>query len=189
MKKLFLIVTILLGINAYAQIAVNADGADPDNSSMLDVKSTEKGLLLPRMTLTQRNAITSPATGLLIYQTNVTPGFYYNSGTSGSPVWVYVGSGFGWSLTGNAGTSATTSFIGTTDDIPLTFRINGALSGRIERTPHNLSLGYLALAQNTTGINSTAIGYSALYNNKANNRSTAIGYYAKIGRASCRERV
>src|SRR5215831_11838846 len=54
----------------------------PDASSLLEVKSTTKGVLLPRMTATQRNAITTPATGLLIYQTNSTPGFYYYSGTA-----------------------------------------------------------------------------------------------------------
>src|ERR1041384_2825932 len=54
----------------------------PAASSLLEVKSTTKGFLLPRMTKTQRDVITSPATGLLIYQTNSTPGFYYYSGTA-----------------------------------------------------------------------------------------------------------
>src|SRR6476659_708106 len=53
----------------------------PNASSLLEVKSTTKGILIPRMTQTQRNAIATPATGLLIYQTDKTPGFYYYSGT------------------------------------------------------------------------------------------------------------
>ena len=178
MKKLFLLIALFLGIDLYSQVAINTDGTSPDASAMLDVKSTTGGLLIPRMSFTQRNAIASPATGLLVYQTNNSPGFYYNAGTPASPSWVYVGSGFGWSLTGNAGTSSPNNFIGTTDDVPLNFRINSAFAGRIERAQHNLSLGYLALAQNTTGTNSTALGYSALYNNKANSRSTAMGFYA-----------
>lgn len=49
----------------------------PTPSSLLEIKSTKKGLLISRMTKTQRDAIASPATGLLIYQTDNTPGFYY----------------------------------------------------------------------------------------------------------------
>ena len=45
----------------------------PDASSLLEIKSTTKGLLISRMTLVQRNAIVSPAPGLMIYQTNSTP--------------------------------------------------------------------------------------------------------------------
>src|SRR5215471_17425590 len=58
----------------------------PNPSSLLEVVSTSKGVLIPRMTLTQRNAIASPATGLLIYQTTNTPGFYYYSGTAWTAV-------------------------------------------------------------------------------------------------------
>ncbi|HEX2532541.1 MAG TPA: hypothetical protein VHK69_02330, partial [Chitinophagaceae bacterium] len=49
----------------------------PGASSILEIRSTTKGLLIPRMTMAQRNAIPSPATGLLIFQTDGTPGFYY----------------------------------------------------------------------------------------------------------------
>src|SRR5215471_11027510 len=58
----------------------------PDASSLLEIKSTKKGLLIPRMTKTQRDAIGAPATGLLIYQTNSTPGFYYYNGSAWQPV-------------------------------------------------------------------------------------------------------
>ena len=54
----------------------------PNTSSLLEIKSTTKGLLIPRMTKAQRDAIVTPATGLLIYETNGTPGFYYYSGTA-----------------------------------------------------------------------------------------------------------
>ena len=53
----------------------------PNSSSKLEIKSTTKGLLIPRMTQTQRNAIASPANGLLIYQTDNNPGFYYYNGS------------------------------------------------------------------------------------------------------------
>ncbi|MBK7172754.1 MAG: hypothetical protein IPH84_05885 [Bacteroidales bacterium] len=53
-----------------------------DNSAMLDVKSTNKGMLVPRMTSAQRTAIAGPATGLLVYQSDGVGGFYFYNGTS-----------------------------------------------------------------------------------------------------------
>ncbi len=76
---------------ARAQIGINSDNSAPDNSAMLDVKSTTKGFLTPRMTMAERDAITTPATSLLIYQTDETPGYYYNSGTPAAPVWIRIG--------------------------------------------------------------------------------------------------
>ncbi len=95
MKKLLLFCLLALGINALAQVAVNTDGSVPDNSAMLDVKSNSKGVLVPRMTQAQKNAIANPATGLMIYQTDNTPGYYYNSGTTAAPSWILFGSNAG----------------------------------------------------------------------------------------------
>src|SRR6056297_1669810 len=105
-------------------IAINPTGAAPNASAMLDVVSTNSGLLIPRMTIAQRNAIANPATSLLIFQTNSTPGYYYNAGTPGVPNWVRFFAGDGWSTTGNAGTVANNNFLGTTDNIALRFRTN-----------------------------------------------------------------
>ena len=91
MKKSLLIIsflTLLMSEGLFAQVSINTDGSDPDASAMLDVKSTDKGLLIPRMTQTQRTAIGSPATGLLVYQTDSDYGFYYNAGSPSSPAWV-----------------------------------------------------------------------------------------------------
>ncbi len=74
----------------------------PDPSAMLDVKSTTKGMLVPRMTQAQRNAIANPATGLMIYQTDVGPGLYYNAGTPAIPAWSIVGGNTGqWQTIGS----------------------------------------------------------------------------------------
>lgn len=72
MKKSALLLMAMLTIALFstkAQISVNTDGSTPDNSAMLGVKSTGKGLLPPRMTMAERNAIPSPADGLIIYNT------------------------------------------------------------------------------------------------------------------------
>ena len=67
------ILTALLVFSVFrlmAQIGINTDGSSPDNSAILDAKSTSKGVLIPRMTFDQRNAITSPADGLMVFCTN-----------------------------------------------------------------------------------------------------------------------
>jgi microcystin-dependent protein len=84
---LFLMSSILLSQN----VGINTDGSTPDGSAMLDVKSSNKGILIPRMTAAQKTAILSPATGLMIYQTDATAGFYYYNGS----VWTLIGDGIG----------------------------------------------------------------------------------------------
>jgi uncharacterized protein (TIGR02145 family) len=64
-------------------------GSTPDPSAMLDVQSTSKGVLMPRMTTTQRNSITAPATGLVIFNTT-TECLEINLGTSTSPTWTEI---------------------------------------------------------------------------------------------------
>jgi len=60
-------ITILLTTSLIAQVAINEDSALPDGSAMLDIQSTDKGLLIPRMTTAQRDAISNPITGLMIF--------------------------------------------------------------------------------------------------------------------------
>lgn len=87
MKKTsaFLVASLLLATSlAHAQVGVGT--TTPNSSSILDVSSSTKGLLAPRLTLAQRNAIGSPATGLLIYQTDSTPGFYVYTGAAWTAV-------------------------------------------------------------------------------------------------------
>ncbi|MFK5857054.1 MAG: FISUMP domain-containing protein, partial [Bacteroidota bacterium] len=81
MKKIsILLLIILMGfISIRAQIAINTDGSAADNSAMLDIKSTTKGVLLPRMTNTQIQSIASPADGLLVYSTDDSKVYCYNS--------------------------------------------------------------------------------------------------------------
>lgn len=97
-NKIFISACVLLALCTFSTnkvaaqgLSVNNTGAAPDTSAMLDIASTSKGLLAPRMTMAQRNAINLPATGLQIYQTDNTPGFYYNKGTSSAPAWTPVG--------------------------------------------------------------------------------------------------
>ena len=89
---LFASLIFALAGSANAQsVGINSDGSAPNGSAMLDVSSTAKGFLAPRMTAADRDLIATPATGLLVYQTDGTSGFYYYSGTA----WTLVGTGSG----------------------------------------------------------------------------------------------
>ncbi|WP_353718478.1 hypothetical protein [Dyadobacter sp. 676] len=89
MKHLF--VFALLGtLPSFSNIAsaqVGIGTTTPDPSAQLDIAGDKKGVLIPRMDLDGRNGIASPATGLMIYQTDNNPGFYFYNGT----VWNKVG--------------------------------------------------------------------------------------------------
>ncbi len=91
MRQLFFFLLLLLSSVLFAQIGVNT--FTPDPSSAMDIKSNEKGLLIPRMNATQRDAIVNPANGLMIYQNNMQSGFYYNAGSPATPQWTALLSG------------------------------------------------------------------------------------------------
>ncbi len=80
MKKITLLTIALFSVLSYAQVGINTN--TPDSSSALDIESSTGGILIPRLTETQRDAISSPATGLMIYQTDQTTGFYFFNGTA-----------------------------------------------------------------------------------------------------------
>lgn len=68
MKKIFLLAFFFVAIKSFAQVGINTN--TPHSSSILDVSSTTKGFLIPRMTHAQKTAIVSPVAGLLIYCTD-----------------------------------------------------------------------------------------------------------------------
>ena len=97
MKRIFLLicVNVIIAATLHAQNTFPTSGSagvgttTPSSSSLLEIKSTTKGLLIPRMLAKQRTAIASPAEGLMVYQTDGTKGFYYYSGTA----WVAIAGG------------------------------------------------------------------------------------------------
>mgnify|MGYP001129631028 CR=1 FL=1 len=97
---LMMCIIMLINVHIYAQdVVISVDDSTPDNSVTLDIKSTNSGLLIPRVPLTSgtdTTTISSPATSLMVYNTNtdgtapnnVYPGYYYNQGTTTAPKWV-----------------------------------------------------------------------------------------------------
>ncbi len=133
MKKLqvLLALWVLFSIhpNTSAQnVAINNTGSAGDGSAMLDVESSTKGVLVPRMTAAQRIAIGSPAEGLLVYQNDGDAGFYFYNGSAWELI---LGRGKGWSIGGNAGTDVANNYVGTSDAEDLAIGTNGVQRLRI----------------------------------------------------------
>ena len=88
LKRAVFLTLVNLGITGYTDnifgqgLAVNNNGAIAATSAILDVSSTSQGMMLPSMTASQRSAIGSPATGLLVYQSDGSPGYYYYNGSA-----------------------------------------------------------------------------------------------------------
>lgn len=121
-----------------AQVGVGT--TTPNANAELDITSTSRGLLMPRLNLTSTvlpAPMSAHVAGMTIYNLNtnldVTPGFYYNNGT----VWVRLGGATtnnDWSLTGNAGTTYGTNFLGTTDNTDIAIARNNTTKIRVENT-------------------------------------------------------
>jgi hypothetical protein len=143
----------------------------PDNSAMLDVSSTDKGLLIPRMTKAQRDAIGSPVSGLMIYQTDNTPGFYFYDGTS----WIHI-----------VDATTTVEAIDDLSDGKTDVYGSPTASGSMflgyesgdndDGSNRNTALGYQSMKDVTTGRYNISMGYRALYGNSSSgNDNVAIG--------------
>lgn len=106
MKKLFLFFATLLGFASANAQSIGVNTTTPNASAALDVTSTTQGMLVPRMNATQRGSIASPATGLLVYQTDGMAGFYFYNGT-------------GWTSLSSGSNDASTLTTGTLPDARL----------------------------------------------------------------------
>ncbi|MDN5356162.1 MAG: trimeric autotransporter adhesin [Rikenellaceae bacterium] len=157
MKKLAIIlivlISLLMGNNINAQnLGIGPDTFDPDESAGVEMRFTNKGLLIPRVALTSTSSaspITSPANSLLVYNTattgDVTPGYYYWNGSKWMRL-LAIDDKPAWLLTGNAGTTPGTNFIGTTDAKDLVFKTNSTEIMRIT-SGGNVGIGTTSPAQ------------------------------------------
>jgi hypothetical protein len=123
-KFSLLAIFFTFSVNSFSQVGIGT--VNPDVSSMLDITSTTGGLLIPKVTQAQRTAIATPATGLLVYQTDATAGFWYYNGT----IWATFGTS-GWSLTGDAATNPATNYLGTSDAQDLIIATNNTEKIRV----------------------------------------------------------
>lgn len=92
MKKYVPFLLLFLSYSALAQVGINATGTAPVSSAMLDISSINKGVLIPRMTTIQKNAIQNPIEGLMVYDTDVKQFSYAIAGGTGTLIyWVNFG--------------------------------------------------------------------------------------------------
>ncbi len=192
MKNFMIFCFLFISVSAHAQsLSINTDGSTANASAMLDIKSTAKGLLIPRMTKAQRNAIASPAKGLMVFIDDVdSVGFHYYNGSSW--LWIEALGNAGWKTKGNAGTDTALNFIGTTDAMPLRFKQNnqslaqfnsnngtyymGKGAGAANTASGVIAIGDSALSKNTFATYNSAIGHYALKDNVFGTYLTAVGY-------------
>ena len=145
-------ITLIVALNSYqvwAQIVMDNAGdigigvlIVPDPSAKIEVKSTTKGFLMPRMTDAQRDAIVNPATGLQIYNTDV-DAFQVNTGTISNPVWetVLTDNTVGevaWLLGGNA--TSTSNVFGTLDGTDIDVRTNNTTAITVDGVDQDVSI-------------------------------------------------
>jgi hypothetical protein len=109
-------------------VGINSTGGAPDAGAMLDISSTNKGLLIPRVSIGNLTLIApitgSATTSLLVYNTNATTGLGYHYWDGND--WIPLGNDSDWKITGNGNITGGTHFLGTTNNIQLDFRTNNA---------------------------------------------------------------
>lgn len=152
-KFLFGLIIIVKSISSHSQgVGINQIGNLPDGSAALDLNFPNKGLLIPRVSLTSEQddmTIPLPATSLLVYNSGLgglqPAGYYYNQGTPQSPKWVRLipatGTGGAWLIEGNSSTNSHNHFLGTTDIQDLVLKTNNIERIRISGLNGNVGLG------------------------------------------------
>lgn len=213
MKQITTIVVVLvaaiftcLPTNTTAQVAVNLDGSAPNSKAMLDVSSTTMGLLIPRMTTTQRNTfeatLSATEKGMLIFDTDENAVFYFNGSA-----FEKLSNGVVSLLQDSDGdTKVDVERSGDCDEVSI--QIDGVEKYRFEKdrisvfddnariaigegalnaNPYgiNIAIGDSALCNNgntwfdpETSYGNIAVGFKAMYSNQLGTRNTAIGNFA-----------
>lgn len=188
----------IINADVRANAAIAGTKINPDFGNQ--IVTTSAGFTGPSMTITNAQIVDLNVLGSTVIS-NVpynwpaaqgAAGSVLTNDGSGSLTWG-TSSGSGWSLTGNAGTTPGTDFIGTTDNQPLQFKVNNVLMGAINTNggiffgenagsagtgTGSVGIGPATLQQNTSGSNNIAIGNTALQLNQSGNSNVAVGGFA-----------
>ena len=173
--------------NIQQSLSVNSTGAAADASAQLDVSATDKGMLVPRMTTAQRTAIGTPATGLLVYDSNTAGFWFYNgaawqgicSGMAGTPSLLEDADGnTKVQVEKNPNEDIIRFDLGGTENLALIKNTAGMPRLEFSNALSNTFLGKDTGKANTTGDFNTATGRSALFTNTTGGNNTALGFAA-----------
>lgn len=183
-KALLIPFTVLLLSQIHISVTGQSIGigtTSPNANSVLDVYSSNKGLLIPRIALTSSSTalpLSAFTTGMTIYNTSlindVSPGYYISDGTKWNKL--LTNSLGTWNLTGNATINQDFNFIGTSDLQNIVFKRNNINSGLL--SDMQTSWGQGALNTTTIGLSNTAFGAQALTANTQGGKNVAIGFQA-----------
>lgn len=190
MKKTHLLLSLLfLCATLTAQVGIGT--SSPDNSSILDIQSTDHGMLIPRMTSAQRNLITDPANGLIIYNTD-SDEIQFNSNSMITPIWQAVDTRPASNAT--IGQSIKYSNTDITTDVNVTPAINAPILGTLEwndnTTLYTVNTGTNTITINETGRYKVVVNVSVITGGTADRlspeiriiqASNAVGAYSATG--------
>jgi hypothetical protein len=201
MKKVIVIIMFsLVFLIGNAQTGIGT--SSPNTSAKLEIASTDKGLLIPRMTKAQREAITLPAAanGLMVYQTDDFTGFYVNTSTTTTASWTRVNSNWSRSgsdisyttgnvsttgslIGGNVSTSSISGFAANVATISANYPITAADNGKIIQSTSASAITVTIPTGLPTGFNCTIvqmgagqITFSGTYLNRSGFTKTASQY-------------
>ena len=174
MKNLFFTTLLLFGSFqlSFGQNGVGIGTMNPDSSAALDIQSNDKGLLIPRMTMAERDSIASPAFGLMVVDINDNSLYFFNGSD-----WVALNSIDGL-LDGKTTANENSLYL-------------GSLSGfnSDSSAMYNIALGNQSLKANRNGDYNVALGYHALHSGDSTLNNVAIGAYALTGNVNSRGNV
>lgn len=194
MKQIIFAAALCFTTVAQAQVGIGT--ASPNASAQLDISSADKGILIPRLTTAEVAAIISPATGLLVFQTDNGVGFYFYNGATWTPLHSGILSiengGTGSSSQNFVDISTDQSVAGTktfSNDIKVNTEIsvgkgtssgsqNTVLGNQAESGTtgnNNTALGFFTLNSITTGNDNTTVGTNAMRFTTAGDYNTALG--------------
>jgi hypothetical protein len=169
MKKLILLIAILLPFITYSQVGIGT--TNPAASAILEVSSTTKGMLTPRLTTTQRLSISSPAQSLLVYDTDANNYYYYSNSNA---AWTAINVGNVKTLTANYTLTIADSGRILDFDSPTAVTLSVPTSG--------LPIGFqVSITQSGNGpITIQSVGLPMIVSNRWGGKSTQ-GKWSKVG--------
>jgi len=173
-----------------AQVCISTDGTAPHSSAMLEVKSQEKGMLIPRIGTTQRTGMSDPATGLLVYDIN-TQSFWFRRNDG----WIELVDGNVSTLNDSDGDTKVMVEKNQDEDV-IRFDLGGTermvlRSNRLELSfgNNNVNVGPGAGQSLSTGLSNSFFGYRVGYVNSTGSYNTAFGTWALYSSTSAMRNV
>lgn len=177
MKKIFLLLSLIIGYNSFSQGIKQYLGS---TNTIIISKATIKGD--SGLYIAVRDTLNHPykdSIGLLTYRPQDNR-LYISNGDKFTGLSSMDEVSNIWKLTGNAGTIDGTNFIGTTDDIPFNIRVNNQKAGRIDADMANSFFGYMVGNANTIGYDNTSIGSGSFLSNIDGHNNASVGSQSLI---------